>query len=70
MAYSHCIAHGINMRTGMANQEAAVESGHWPLYRFDPRLTVKGRNPLRLDLRAPKIPLSSYTGFPKTAFAS
>ncbi len=62
LAYSHCIAHGINMRTGMTNHKAAVESGHWPLYRFDPRLVAKGRNPLQLDSRAPKIPLKGYTG--------
>jgi len=62
IAYSHCIAHGINMRTGMSNHKAAVESGHWPLYRYDPRRAAKGLNPLQLDSKAPKIPLTSYTG--------
>jgi pyruvate-ferredoxin/flavodoxin oxidoreductase len=62
IAYSHCIAHGINMRTGMSNQKAAVESGHWPLYRYDPRRAAKGLNPLQLDSKAPKIPLANYTG--------
>ena len=60
LAYSHCIAHGINMRTGMDNQKAAVASGHWPLYRFDPRRAAKGLNPLQLDSRAPSIPLGNY----------
>ncbi|MGB2985482.1 MAG: hypothetical protein WBE26_06320, partial [Phycisphaerae bacterium] len=50
----------INMRTGMDNQKAAVESGPWPLYRFDPRRAAQGLNPLQLDSRAPKIPLKVY----------
>jgi pyruvate-ferredoxin/flavodoxin oxidoreductase len=62
ICYSHCIAHGINMRTGMENQKAAVQSGHWPLYRFDPRRAEKGLNPLQLDSRAPKISLEDYEG--------
>jgi pyruvate-ferredoxin/flavodoxin oxidoreductase len=60
LAYSHCIAHGIDMRLGMDRQKAAVESGHWPLYRFDPRRTAEGLNPLQLDSPPPKIPLKSY----------
>ena len=60
IAYSHCIAHGINMRVGMSHQKAAVESGHWPLYRYDPRRAARGLNPLQLDSRAPKIPLKTY----------
>jgi pyruvate-ferredoxin/flavodoxin oxidoreductase len=60
IAYSHCIAHGINMTTGMQNQKAAVNSGHWPLYRYDPRLTREGKNPLQLDSKAPSIPLKDY----------
>jgi pyruvate-ferredoxin/flavodoxin oxidoreductase len=61
IAYSHCIAHGINMRVGLSHQKAAVQAGHWPLYRFDPRRTAQGLNPLRLDSRAPKTPLKEYT---------
>ncbi len=60
IAYSHCIAHGINMTTGFDQQKAAVDSGAWPLYRFDPRREAKGLNPLQLDSKAPKIPLREY----------
>jgi pyruvate-ferredoxin/flavodoxin oxidoreductase len=60
IAYAHCIAHGINMTTGMHNQKAAVASGHWPLYRFDPRLIAQGKNPLQLDSKAPSIPIKDY----------
>jgi pyruvate-ferredoxin/flavodoxin oxidoreductase len=60
IAYSHCIAHGINMTKGMSNQKAAVESGHWPLYRYNPALAKEGKNPLKLDSRAPKIKFQDY----------
>jgi pyruvate-ferredoxin/flavodoxin oxidoreductase len=60
IAYSHCIAHGINMTTGMKNQKLAVDCGYWPLYRYDPRSTEQGKNPLTLDSKAPKIPLKDY----------
>jgi pyruvate-ferredoxin/flavodoxin oxidoreductase len=60
IAYSHCIAHGINMRMANKNQIAAVESGHFPLYRFDPRRAAKGLNPLQLDSKPPRIPLKEY----------
>jgi len=60
IAYSHCIAHGINMTTGMRNQKAAVDTGYWPLYRYDPRLTAQGKNPLVLDSKPPKMPLKDY----------
>ena len=60
IAYSHCIAHGINMTTGMTNQKAAVECGHWPLYRFNPMLAREGKNPLKLDSKAPKIKFEEY----------
>jgi pyruvate-ferredoxin/flavodoxin oxidoreductase len=60
IAYSHCIAHGINMTTGMKNQKAAVDCGYWLLYRYDPRLAAEGKNPLVLDSKAPKIPLKDY----------
>jgi pyruvate-ferredoxin/flavodoxin oxidoreductase len=56
VAYSHCIAHGIDMTKGMNQQKLAVQSGHWPLYRFDPRLT----HPMQLDSKAPSIPLRQY----------
>lgn len=57
VAYSHCIAHGINMSTAMQNQKAAVESGRWLLYRFNPDLRKQGKNPLHLDSHSPKIPV-------------
>jgi pyruvate-ferredoxin/flavodoxin oxidoreductase len=60
IAYSHCIAHGINMTTGMTNQKAAVDCGHWPLYRYNPMLAREGKNPLRLDSKAPKIKFEDY----------
>jgi len=60
IAYSHCIAHGIDMSKGMNQQQLATESGYWPLYRFDPRRTEEGKNPLQVDSKAPKIPLSNY----------
>ena len=57
LAYSHCIAHGIDMSKGMEHQKAAVDSGRWLLYRYDPRRTERGENPLQLDVRAPRRPL-------------
>jgi pyruvate-ferredoxin/flavodoxin oxidoreductase len=60
IAYSHCIAHGIDMTTGMQNQKAAVDSGQWLLYRYNPDRAEKGENPLQLDSPAPKIPVSRY----------
>jgi pyruvate-ferredoxin/flavodoxin oxidoreductase len=60
IAYSHCIAHGINMRTGFDQQQLAVDSGAWVLYRYDPRRADEGANPLQLDSKAPKIPLKDY----------
>ena len=60
LAYSHCIAHGIDMGTANGQQQAAVDSGHWPLYRYDPRRAEQGKNPLQLDSRAPKISLKEY----------
>jgi pyruvate-ferredoxin/flavodoxin oxidoreductase len=54
IAYSHCIAHGINMTTAMTHQKDIVESGRWLLYRYHPELTKQGKNPLQLDSRSPK----------------
>jgi pyruvate-ferredoxin/flavodoxin oxidoreductase len=61
IAYSHCIAHGIDMSTAMTHQKEAVDSGYWPLYRFDPRLPEDGHHALRLDSKAPTIPLKTFT---------
>ena len=60
IAYSHCIAHGINMRQGLEQQKLAVASGAWPLYRYNPQLLEDGQNPLKLDSKAPSIPVSEY----------
>jgi pyruvate-ferredoxin/flavodoxin oxidoreductase len=60
IAYSHCIAHGIDMAKGMDQQKLAVTSGYWPLYRYNPDLKAEGKNPLQLDSKAPKIPLKDY----------
>jgi pyruvate-ferredoxin/flavodoxin oxidoreductase len=60
IAYSQCIAHGIDMAKGMHQQKLAVDSGHWPLYRHDPKLALQNKNPFQLDSSAPKIPLKDY----------
>jgi len=60
IAYSHCIAHGINMTLGHQEQKKAVACGHWPLYRFDPRLAEQGKNPLQLDSKAPTVDFEEY----------
>ncbi|MBO6792635.1 MAG: pyruvate:ferredoxin (flavodoxin) oxidoreductase [Balneolaceae bacterium] len=60
IAYSHCIAHGIDMSKGMHQQKLATETGHWPVYRFDPRRKEQGLTPLQLDSKAPKKPLRDY----------
>jgi pyruvate-ferredoxin/flavodoxin oxidoreductase len=60
IAYSHCIAHGIDMAKGMNQQKLAVDSGYWLLYRYNPTLKAEGKNPLQLDSKAPKVPLSDY----------
>ncbi len=61
IAYSHCIAHGIDMAKGMTNQKLAVETGYFPLFRYNPTLVKEGKNPLKLDSKAPKLPLSDFT---------
>jgi pyruvate-ferredoxin/flavodoxin oxidoreductase len=60
IAYSHCIAHGINMKQGMVNQTAAVDCGHFPLFRYDPRRADEGLNPMQLDSKPPKTSFRSY----------
>jgi pyruvate-ferredoxin/flavodoxin oxidoreductase len=61
IAYSHCIAHGIEMRDGLGQQFRAVASGYWPLIRYDPVLRAAGGNPFLLDSPRPRIPLAAYT---------
>ena len=60
IAYSHCIAHGYDLVHGLDQQKAAVQSGYWPLYRYNPALAQQGKNPLQLDSRAPALPLEKY----------
>jgi len=60
LAYSHCIAHGYDMKDGLNQQKLAVKSGLWPLYRYNPTLVEKGKNPLKLDSKAPTVPLPEY----------
>ncbi|MBI3121953.1 MAG: 4Fe-4S binding protein, partial [candidate division NC10 bacterium] len=60
VAYSHCIAHGYDMAHGLDQQKAAVQSGHWPLLRYNPALARQGKNPLQLDSKAPSLPLEKY----------
>jgi pyruvate-ferredoxin/flavodoxin oxidoreductase len=60
IAYSQCIAHGIDMAKGMHQQKLAVESGHWPLFRHNPKLAQENKNPFQLDSGDPKIPLKEY----------
>ncbi len=60
LAYSHCIAHGYDLAHGADQQKLAVDSGHWPLFRFDPRRLEKGEVPLQMDSGAPKVPMLQY----------
>ena len=60
IAYSHCIAHGYDMRNGLDQQKKAAASGYWPLYRYDPRLAKENKNPFQLDSKAPSITLDKF----------
>ncbi|MBN1482706.1 pyruvate:ferredoxin (flavodoxin) oxidoreductase [candidate division KSB1 bacterium] len=60
IAYSHCIAHGINMAKGLEEQKKAVECGHFPLFRYNPILAEQGQNPLKLDSKAPSIKFEDF----------
>lgn len=60
IAYSHCIAHGYDLAKGMEHQKLAVNSGHWPLYRYNPDNVKEGKNPLKLESKAPSIKLDEY----------
>jgi pyruvate/2-oxoacid:ferredoxin oxidoreductase beta subunit len=56
LAYSHCIAHGYDMAHGLNQQKLAVQSGYWPLLRYNPDLRKEGKNPFQLDSKKPRIP--------------
>jgi pyruvate-ferredoxin/flavodoxin oxidoreductase len=60
LAYSHCIAHGYDLKFGLDQQKAAVDSGYWPLYRYNPELINEGKNPFQLDSKPPSISLEAY----------
>ena len=60
IAYAHCIAHGYDLIHGLDQQKLAVQSGHWPMFRYNPDLVKQGKNPFQLDSRAPAIPLEKY----------
>ena len=61
IAYCHCISHGYNLVHGLEQQKLAVQSGYWPLIRYNPNLAKEGKNPFQLDSKAPSIPLEEYT---------
>ncbi|HEY5732078.1 MAG TPA: thiamine pyrophosphate-dependent enzyme, partial [Anaerolineales bacterium] len=60
IAYSPCIAHGYDMAKSLQQTKLAVQSGHWPMYRYDPRLADNGKNPLVMESKEPSIPISQY----------
>ncbi len=60
ICYSHCIAHGIDMSRGLEEEEKAVKSGHWLLYRYNPDLIAQGKNPLKLDCKKPSLSFEEY----------
>jgi pyruvate-ferredoxin/flavodoxin oxidoreductase len=60
IAFSPCIAHGYDLRHGMDQQKAAVLSGYWPLFRYNPERVLEGRPALELDSKAPSMPLEKY----------
>ncbi len=60
IAYSHCIAHGYDLKNGLTQQKLAVQSGAWPLYRFNPSLVDEGKNPLKIDSKSPTIPVEQF----------
>jgi pyruvate-ferredoxin/flavodoxin oxidoreductase len=62
VAYAHCIAHGYDLANGIQQQERAVDSAYWPLFRYDPRRVAAGESPLKLDSPAPKIDLAQFVG--------
>ncbi len=60
IAYSHCIAHGYDMKKGLEQQKLAVQTGYWPLYRYNPALHAEGKNPLIMDSKEPTLPLEQF----------
>ncbi|HRQ32668.1 MAG TPA: thiamine pyrophosphate-dependent enzyme, partial [Anaerolineales bacterium] len=60
IAYSPCIAHGYDMARSLEQSKLAVQSGHWPLFSYDPRLALRGENPLSIESKEPSLPFSQY----------
>ncbi|MCB0102750.1 MAG: pyruvate:ferredoxin (flavodoxin) oxidoreductase, partial [Anaerolineales bacterium] len=60
IAYSPCIAHGYDMARSLDQAKLAVQSGHWPMFRYDPRLAIEGKNPLVIESKEPSIPFAQY----------
>jgi len=60
VAYSHCIAHGYEMADALVHQSNAVDTGYWPLFRYDPRKIAAGESPLKMDSPAPKLALNEF----------
>jgi pyruvate-ferredoxin/flavodoxin oxidoreductase len=60
IAYSHCIAHGYDLVHGLDQQKAAVNSGYWPLFRYNPALALEGKNPFKLDSRPPTLTVDKF----------
>ena len=60
IAYSHCISHGYDLKYGMSQQKKAVDCGLWATFRYNPDLKTEGKNPMKLDYKAPKIPVKEY----------
>ncbi len=60
IAYAHCVAHGYDLKYGMAHQKLAVDSGLWPTFRYDPSLVKEGGNPMQLDYKGPKIDVKNF----------
>jgi len=68
IAYSPCIAHGVDLSNNLRQQDMAVNSGHWSLFRYDPRRTEAGENPLHMDSKEPSIPYEDFAAS-ETRFA-
>ncbi len=68
IAYAHCIAHGINLAQGLEHQKMAVETGHFPLFRYNPELAAQGKNPLTLDSKAPEKKFSEVQATKENRF--
>ena len=60
LALSPCIAHGVDMSNNHRQQDMAVKSGHWPLFRFDPKQIEQGKAPMKMDSKAPSMPYRDY----------